>query len=163
MLPWQRWMKPLGWMPRAILWLSLMILFGTQRVGATQLPRDEAPCRNEADGRVSCSGPGFKVLTDLVIQHRARADKCELKLEDAVKTQQETDGLLSQCQTSLTTIPPCPPSKSPVMALLGLGAGVLGSFLISGAFVAPVPDSARLPVALVGMGLIGGGVVLVWP
>lgn len=112
---------------------------------------------------MSCSGEGFKVLTDLVIQHRARADKCELRLGDAVKTQQEADALLSQCQTSLTTIPPCPPPKSPVMALLGLGAGVLGSFLISGAFVAPVPDSARFPVALVGMSLIGGGVVLVWP
>lgn len=112
---------------------------------------------------MSCSGEGFKILTGLVIQHRARADKCELNLGDAVKTQQETDGLLSQCQTSLTTIPPCPPPKSPVMALLGLGAGVLGSFLISGAFVAPVPDSARFPVALVGMGLIGGGIVLVWP
>lgn len=140
-----------------------MILFGTPRAVAIPSPRDEAPCRNEADGRVSCSGEGFKVLTDLVIQHRARADKCEIKLGDAVKTQQESDGLLAQCQTSLTTIPPCPPPKSPAMALLGLGAGVLGSFLISGAFVAPVPDSARFPVALVGMSLIGGGVVLVWP
>lgn len=140
-----------------------MLLSLTPRVGVAQTPRDEAPCRNEADGRVSCSGPGFKVLTDLVIQHRARADKCELKMGDAVKTQQETDALLSQCQTSLTTIPPCPPPKSPAMALLGLGAGVLGSFLISGAFVAPVPDTARFPVALIGMGLIGGGVVLVWP
>ena len=112
---------------------------------------------------MSCSGEGFKVLTDLVIQHRARADKCELRLGDAVKTQQEADALLSQCQTSLTTIPPCPPPKSLLLPLLGLGAGVLGSFLISGAFVAPVPDSARFPVALVGMSLIGGGVVLVWP
>jgi hypothetical protein len=157
MLPWQRWMKPWRWTPRKILWISLTLL------SLTQSARAEDACRGEADGRVSCSGEGFKILTGLVIQHRARADKCELNLGDAVKTQQETDGLLSQCQTSLTTIPPCPPPKSPAMALLGLGAGVLGSFLISGAFVAPVPDSARFPVALVGMGLIGGGIVLVWP
>jgi hypothetical protein len=140
-----------------------MTLSGTPRAAAIPSPKDEAPCRNEADGRVSCSGEGFKVLTDLVIQHRARADKCEIKMGDAVKTQQETDALLAQCQTSLTTIPPCPPPRSPLMPLLGLGAGVLGSLLISGAFVAPVPDGARFPVALVGMGLIGGGVVLVWP
>jgi len=49
------------------------------------------------------------------------------------------------------------------MPLLGLGAGVVGSLLMSGALIASVPDSARLPMALVGMGLIGGGVVLVWP
>lgn len=140
-----------------ILLHSLMIL------SLTQSARAEDACRAEADGRVSCSGEGFKILTSLVIQHRARADKCELNLGDAVKTHQEVDALLSQCQASLATIPPCPPPKSPTMALLGLGAGVLGSLLVSGAFVAPVPDGARFPVALVGMGLIGGGVVLVWP
>jgi hypothetical protein len=35
--------------------------------------------------------------------------------------------------------------------------------LIAGGFVAPMPDSARFPMGLVGLGLIGGGVVLVWP
>jgi hypothetical protein len=112
---------------------------------------------------VSCSRDGFKTLTDLVIQHRARADKCELRLVDATRDAADERGLRQQCQVALDSVKPCPPPASPVWPLLGLGAGVVGSFLISGALVAPVPDSARFPVALVGMGLIGGGIVLVWP
>ena len=72
--------------------------------------------------------------------------------------------------TSIGTFKHLPPTLLMQYHFTGLngykpyvGAGVLGSFLISGAFVAPVPDSARFPVALVGMSLIGGGVVLVWP
>jgi hypothetical protein len=112
---------------------------------------------------VSCSGDGFKTLTDLVIQHRARADKCELRLTDAVKTGDETSALLQTCRDFVTTVKPCPPPRSPLMPLLGLGAGVVGSLLISTGLLAPVADSARLPLALVGVGLIGGGIVLVWP
>ena len=98
-----------------------------------------------------------------MIQHRARADKCELRLGDAVKTSDETSALLQTCQDFVTSIPPCPPPKSPLMPLLGLGAGVIGSFLVAGGFVAPMPDSVRFPMGLVGLGLIGSGVVLVWP
>jgi len=112
---------------------------------------------------VSCTGEGFKILTGLVVQHKARADKCELRLEDAVKTGDETSALLQTCRDFVTSIPPCPPPRSPLMPLLGVGASVLGSFLMAGGFVAPVPDSARFPMGLVGLGLIGGGVVLVWP
>ena len=112
---------------------------------------------------MSCTRDGFKTLTDLVVQHRARADKCELRLADAVQETGEERGLRQHCEVALGSIKPCPPPASPVWPLLGLGASVVGSFLISGAFVAPVPDSARFPVALVGMSLIGGGVVLVWP
>lgn len=129
---------------------------------ATPSARAEDPCRYEGE-RVSCSRDGFKTLTDLVIQHRARADKCELRLADAVQEAGEERGLRQHCEVALGSIKPCPPPASPVWPLLGLGAGVVGSFLISGAFVAPVPDSARFPVALIGMGLIGGGIVLVWP
>ena len=109
---------------------------------------------------MSCSKDGFKTLTDLVVQHRGRADKCELRLADGSKALQENIALLQSCQDIVAAIPP---RKSPLMPLLGLGAGVLGSLLMSGGLVAPVPDSARLPMALVGFGLIGGGVVLVWP
>lgn len=129
---------------------------------ATPSARAEDACRYEGE-RVSCSRDGFKTLTDLVIQHRARADKCELRLVDAARDAADEQSLRQQCQVALGSIKPCPPPASPVWPLLGLGAGVVGSFLISGAFVAPVPDSARFPVALVGMGLIGGGIVLVWP
>lgn len=129
---------------------------------ATPSARAEDACRYEGE-RVSCSRDGFKTLTDLVIQHRARADKCELRLVDTARDAADEQALRQQCQVALGSIKPCPPPASPVWPLLGLGAGVVGSFLISGAFVAPVPDGARFPVALVGMGLIGGGIVLVWP
>lgn len=156
MLPWHRWMKPLRWMPRKILLLLLTISFATPA-------KAEDACRGEADGRVSCSADGFKVLTGLVVQHKARADKCELRLEDAMKTSDETSALLQTCRDFVTSIPPCPPPRSPLMPLLGVGASVLGAFLVAGGFVASVPDSARFPMGLVGLGLIGGGVVLVWP
>ena len=112
---------------------------------------------------MSCGTAGFKILTDQIIQQKARADKCDLRLADSDKTSSETSALLQSCRDFVTTIKPCPPPRSPVMPLLGLGAGVIGTLLMSGGFVAPVPDSARLTMALVGFGLIGGGVVLVWP
>jgi hypothetical protein len=112
---------------------------------------------------VSCSADGFKVLTGLVVQHKARADKCELRLENAGKDVVDLTGLVQHCEAKMAAIPPCPPPRSPLMPLLGLGAGVLGSFLMSGGFVASVPDGARLPMVLVGVGLISGGIVLVWP
>lgn len=137
--------------------LSLTISF------ATRARAEDAPCRNEADGRVSCSADGFKVLTNLVVQHRARADKCEIRLEAVGKDVTDLTGLVQHCEAKMAAIPPCPPPKSPLMPLLGLGASVLGTMLIAGGFVDAVPDSARFPMGLVGLGLIGGGVVLVWP
>lgn len=100
------------------------------------------------------------MLTDLAVQHKARADKCELRLADGSKSLQETSALLQKCQEIVDAIPP---RKSPLMPLLGLGAGVVGSLLISTGLIAPVADSARLPMAGIGLALIGGGVVLVWP
>jgi hypothetical protein len=149
-------MKPLRWTPRKILLLLLTISFATPA-------KAEDACRGEADGRVSCTGEGFKILTGLVVQHKARADKCELRLEDAGKDVADLTGLVQHCEAKFAAIPPCPPPRSPLMPLLGVGASVLGSLLMAGGFVAPVPDSVRFPMGLVGLGLIGGGVVLVWP
>lgn len=136
--------------------LLLTISFETQA-------KAEDACRGEADGRVSCSADGFKVLTGLVVQHKARADKCELRLESAGKDVADLTGLVQHCEAKMAAIPPCPPPRSPLMPLLGLGAGMVGSFLMAGGFAASVPDSARLPMVLVGVGLIGGGVIFVWP
>ena len=129
---------------------------------ATPSARAEDACRYEGD-RVSCSRDGFKTLTDLVIQHRARADKCELRLADAVQEASEERGLRQHCEVALASIKPCPPPPSPVWPMLGLGAGVIGTFLMSGALLADVPSSARFPMALSGLALVGGGIVLVWP
>jgi hypothetical protein len=128
-------------------------------LAAIRSPKAEEPCRYEGN-RVSCSTDGFKVLTDLAVQHKARADKCEIRLDAATKDVAETSALLQTCRDFVALIPP---PKSPLMPLLGLGAGVVGSLLISSGFVAPVPDSGRLAMAGVGLALIGGGVILVWP
>lgn len=112
---------------------------------------------------MSCTRDGFKVLTDLVVQHRARADKCELRLVDATQEAADERTLRQQCQVALDAVEPCPPRPSPVWPMLGLGAGVIGTFLMSGALLADVPSSARFPMALSGLALVGGGIVLVWP
>lgn len=112
---------------------------------------------------MSCSADGFKVLTDQLVFHKARADKCEIRLADALKTSDDNAGLLRACQAIVADIKPCPPPRSPLMPLLGLGAGVVGSLLMTGALVADVPTSARFPLLLVGVAGIGGGVALVWP
>ena len=123
----------------------------------------EDACRYERDGRVSCSADGFKTLTDLVIQHRGRADKCELRLATALKDVVDEGHLRQECQVALDAVQPCPPPASPVWPMLGLGAGVLGTFLMSGALLADVPVSARFPMGLAGLALVGGGIVLAWP
>lgn len=141
-------------MPVAILLNSLMISFAARA--------DDAPCRRDGD-RVSCTAEGFKTLTDLVVEHRARADKCELRLVDAKKDTEDMVVALHACQAALAAVPPCPPPKSPIKPLLGVAAAVAGTVLLSVGLVADVPDSVRLPLAGVGLAGIGGSIVLVWP
>lgn len=132
-------------------------------VAATPSLRAEDACRWEPNGRVSCSADGFKVLTDQLVQHKARADKCELRLVENLKSLDENLAMLRSCQAVLADVKPCPPPKSPLLPMLGLGAGVLGSMLVVGGVVADVPASARFPMLLIGVAGIGGGAVLVWP
>lgn len=141
-------------MPVAILLNSLMISFAARA--------DDAPCRREGD-RVSCTTEGFKTLTDLVVEHRARADKCELRLADAKKDTEDMVAALHACEAALAAVPPCPPPKSPVRPMLGVAAAVAGTVLLSAGLVADVPGSARLSLAGAGLVGIGGSIVLVWP
>lgn len=141
-------------MRAAILLNSLMISFLARA--------DDAPCRREGD-RVSCAADGFKKLTDLVVEHRARADKCELRLVDALADTKDVEVELHACQAAMAAVKPCPPLKSPIRPLLGVAAAVAGTVLLSAGLVADVPSSVRLPLAGVGLAGIGGAIVLVWP
>ena len=141
-------------MRAAILLNSLMISFLARA--------DDAPCRREGD-RVSCAADGFKKLTDLVVEHRARADKCELRLVDALADTKDVEVELHACRAALAAVPPPAPPKSPVKPLLGVGAAVVGTVLLSVSLAADLPETFRLPLAGVGLVGIGGAVVLVWP
>lgn len=141
-------------MPVAILLNSLMISFPARA--------DDAPCRRDGD-RVSCAADGFKKLTDLVVEHRARADKCEIRLVDALADAKDIEVELHACQAALVAVPPCPPKKSPVRPMLGVAAAVAGTVLLSAGLMADVPGSVRLPLAGIGLVGIGGAIVLVWP
>lgn len=112
---------------------------------------------------MSCTADGFKTLTDLVVQHRSRADKCELRLVDALADTKDVETELHACRAALAAVPPPAPPKSPVKPLLGVGAAVVGSVLLSVSLAADLPETFRLPLAGVGLVGIGGAVVLVWP
>lgn len=112
---------------------------------------------------MSCTADGFKTLTDLVVQHRSRADKCELRLVDALADTKDVETELHACRAALAAVPPPAPPKSPVKPLLGVGAAVAGAVLLSVSLAADLPESFRLPLAGVGLVGIGGAVVLVWP
>jgi len=139
-----------------ILWLSLTIFW---RMPARS---EEQPCRYEGD-RVSCTKDGFKSLTEILIQHRSRADKCEVVLADERKNAEQEAAILASCQEIVAAIKPCPPKRSPVWPLAGIGAAVVGTVLLSAGFVANVPDSARLVIIGSGVSAIAGGVILAWP
>lgn len=70
---------------------------------------------------------------------------------------------LAACRAALAAVPPPLPPKSPVKPVLGVGAAVLSTVLLSVSLAADLPESFRLPLAGVGLAGIGGAVFLVWP
>ncbi len=143
---------------RALLSLVMAGLF----LGPLAARAEDVPCRREGE-RVTCSSDGFKTLTDACVQSRADAKTCGIRLAEATKDVALHAASLEACQAALAAVPPPEPPRSPLRPLLGLGAGVVGALLASGALVATVPEGARFPLALAGVGLVAGGVVLVWP
>lgn len=123
---------------------------------------DEPPCRKDGD-RVSCSADGFKVLTDLVVQHRSRADKCELQLKDAQADTADMTTALHACQAALAAVPPPKPPPSATKPLLGYAAGVVGTMALVVALAVDMPPTARAVVGATGIAGLGVGVVLVVP
>lgn len=99
----------------------------------------------------------------MIVQHKARADKCELRLADSMGQIGAVEVELHACQAALAAVPPPKPPPSPVWPLVGLASGVVGSLLLTGSIVADVPSMVRFPMLLVGVGGIAGGMVMVWP
>lgn len=125
-------------------------------------PRAEEPCR--ADGeRVTCTSEGFKRLTDIIIQTKARADKCDLRLTDSVNDADRLIVELDACHAALAAIPPPPPRPTATKPLTGYALGVLGTVSLAGLAVMDVPAGVRFPVMLLGFGMLGAGAVLVLP
>jgi len=112
---------------------------------------------------VSCTADGFKRLTQIIIETKARADKCDLRLTDAVKDSERLFIEVDACHAVLQTIPPPPPRPSPGRPLTGLALAVLGTVSLAGATVMDIPSGVQFPVMLLGFGLIGTGAILVWP
>lgn len=112
---------------------------------------------------MSCTADGFKRLTQIIIETKARADKCDLRLADAVKDSERLFVEVDACHAALQAIPPPPPKPSPVRPLTGLALAVLGTVSLAGATVMDMPSGAQFPVMLLGFGLIGTGAILVWP
>lgn len=125
-------------------------------------PRAEEPCRNEP-GQVICSAEGFKRLTDIIIQTKAKADKCDLRLADATKDAERLFAEVDACHSLVQTIPPLPPPPSATRPLTGYALGILGTISLAGMAVMDVPSGVRFPVMLVGFGLLGTGAILVLP
>lgn len=140
---------------------SLIPFFVTTGM-AIRSPRAEEPCRNEA-GQVICSAEGFKRLTDIIIQTKAKADKCDLRLADATKDAERLFAEVDACHNLARTIPPLPPPPSAMRPLTGYALGILGTISLAGMAVMDVPSGVRFPVMLVGFGLLGTGAVLVLP
>lgn len=129
---------------------------------AIRSPRAEEPCQTQGD-RVSCTSDGFKRLTQIIIENKARADKCDLRLTDAVKDSERLFVEVDACHAALQAIPPPPPPPSPVRPMTGLALAVLGTVSLAGVTVMDMPSGARFPIMLLGFGLLGTGAVLVWP
>jgi len=122
---------------------------------------EEQPCRYEGD-RVSCEKEAFKKLTDMIVEHRARADKCDLVLSNERKNAEQEAAMLASCQELVAAIKPCP-KKSPIWPLVGIGAAVAGTVLLSAGFVADLPETVRFAVIGSGLSAIAGGIIFVWP
>ena len=141
-------------MPVAILLNSLMISFAARA--------DDAPCRRDGD-RVSCTADGFKTLTNLVVEHRARADKCELRLVDAKKDTEDMVAALHACEAALAAVPPPEPPRSPMRPLIGYALGVVGASALTVALLASVDATPRAVIGTLGLASVAGGAVLVLP
>ena len=110
-----------------------------------------------------CSADGFKKLTDIISQTKAKADKCDLRLTDATKDAERLFAEVDACHNLAQTIPPLPPPPSAMRPLTGYALGILGTISLAGMAVMDVPSGVRFPVMLVGFGLLGAGAVLVLP
>lgn len=139
---------------------SLTISFVS--LGMIRSPRADEACRYDGD-RVSCSVPGFRRLTDTIIEQRGEIKKQQIRMADLAEAVNDADALYHSCEARLAAIPPPPPPKSPLWPTVGVGAAVLGAFAVSASAMGPVPDTVRFPVSMIGILLIGTGVGLAWP
>jgi len=149
-------------MKRRTLRLALFVILLGIILAPVLALADEPPCRRDGD-RVSCTGDGFKLLTDSCVQAKADAKSCALRLEDSAKDVAAREVELHACQAALAAVPPPPPPRSATRPIIGYGTGVASTVLLLPAILAPLPDAARLPLGGVGLVGLGGGVVLVLP
>ena len=112
---------------------------------------------------MTCTSEGFKRLTDIIIQTKARADKCDLRLTDSTKDSDRLIVEMDACHAALAAIPPLPPKPTAMRPLTGYALGVLGTISLAGVAVMDMPSGVRFPVMLLGFGMLGTGAVLVLP
>lgn len=112
---------------------------------------------------MSCTADGFKRLTQIIIETKARADKCELRLAEATRDADAVIVELDACHGALAAIPSPPPKPTSTRPLTGYALGILGTISLAGTVAMDMPNGARFPVMLLGFGMLGAGAVLVLP
>lgn len=142
------------------------LLLSALNAWADDAPKQEAACRREADGRVSCSPDGFKALTDGLVEMRGGLEKAALRQQACVASRDAAEVALTASEAraktaedKLAAIKP-PDTLRPVLAVAG---AVVGAVALSAAVLTPLPDQARIGLGAGGLGLLVAGFVFVLP
>lgn len=136
----------------------------------------EAPaCRNDPDGRVSCTAEGFRTLTTAVVMAQTDQRVCLASLESSGVELKRVRGELTACESrpapvaaaadaSAVEAPPVLVEPDRRRALLGLVVGLVSSALVTAAGVAPgLPGELRIGLGALGAaGATASAVIVAW-
>lgn len=155
----------------ARLWPMLLVSLTAQAVEAP------APaCRNDPDGRVSCTAEGFRTLTTAVVVAQTDQRVCLASLDSTGRELKRVRGELTSCEsrpapvvvappeTASLAAPPAVPEPDRRRVLLGLVVGLVSSALATAAVVAPgLPGELRIGLGALGAaGATASAVIVAW-
>lgn len=105
-------------------------------------------CREEGDGRISCSAPGFKKLTDTIIDCEAEQQKGVLRLDACTAR-------VNALEAALTAPAPVAPPKPSVKPVVATAVAVMGTAALTSAMLA----NDMTPAVRVGLGVAGAAAI----
>jgi hypothetical protein len=121
-----------------------------------------APCGYSADGRtVVCNADDFGVLLQTFGEEQAGRRLAEAQGAELSAKLKLLDADLSACRAHVCPVPLEP--RSARWALVGFGAGVVGTALLGAGLTIDLPTEARLGIGCAGLLSLAGGLWLVLP
>jgi hypothetical protein len=121
-----------------------------------------APCGYSLDGRtVVCNATDFGVLMQTFGDEQTKRRLAESRGAELSEKLKLLDADLASCRGHVCPLPPEQPSAR--WALVGFGAGVVGTALLGAGLTIDLPTEARLGIGAAGLLSLAGGLWLVLP